>query len=104
MAMDRQAMGVACVPWVAGYGRGVRGAWGACVGGRSPMAMAGGGAQWVPIQRNLLNVYPNLELTKCKKSPFPDLEYPHNFNRFHKMQFPEKNKKIKKEVRLCRGM
>ena len=41
---------------------GVRGAWGVRVGGRSPMAMTGGGANGVPIQRNLLNVYPNLEL------------------------------------------
>ena len=85
-------------------GVGVWGAWGVRVGGRSPMAMARGGASGVPIQRNLLNVYPNLELTKCKRSSFPDLEYPHNFNRFHKTRFPEKNKKTKKEVQLCRGM
>lgn len=46
--------------WLA-MGVGLRGAWGVCVGGRSPMAMAGGGASGVPIQRNLLDVYPNLE-------------------------------------------
>ena len=54
-------------------GVGVRGAWGVRRGGRSPMAMAGGGANGVPIQRNLLNVYPNLELTRYKRSSFPNL-------------------------------
>ena len=38
------------------------GGYGCVRGGRSPMAMAGGGASGVPIQRNLLNVYPNREL------------------------------------------
>lgn len=69
-----------------------------------PWIRQGEGASGVPIQRNLLNVYPNLELTKHKRSSFSNLEYPHNFNRFRKMQFPEKNKKNKKEVQLCRGM
>lgn len=53
--MGKQAMGMAYgvghghVPhgWLA-MGVGVRGAWGVCVGGRSPMAMAGGGGEWGP--------------------------------------------------------
>ena len=63
MAYGMASMGMACASWGRlAMGVGVRGAWGACVGGRSPTAMAGGGASGVPIQRNLLNVYPNLEL------------------------------------------
>lgn len=63
MAYGMASMGMACMAWVAVYGRGLARAWGVRAGGRSPMAMAGGGgASGVPIQRNLLNVYPNLEL------------------------------------------
>ena len=63
MAYGMASMGMACASWGRlSMGAGAREAWGVRVGGRSPMAMAGGGASVVPIQRNLLNVYPNLEL------------------------------------------
>ena len=55
-------MGMACVLWVAGYGRGVRGAWVPVGVVGVPWLWQGKGASGVPIQRNLLNVYPNLEL------------------------------------------
>lgn len=108
MAMDRQAMGVACVPWVAGYGRGVRGAWGASVGGRSPMAMAGGGGEWGPHTKESIKCIPqsgtpknqktNLEPQRIKRSPCSDPIEPQSSSDFAKCNFPKNNKKIKKEV------
>lgn len=95
--MGKQSMGMASIMghgyghvshgWLA-MGVGLRGASVGVVG--VPVGQAGEGASGVPIQRNLLNVYPNLELTRYKRSSFPDLEYPHSFNRFHKTRFPEK--------------
>lgn len=62
MAYGMASMGMACASW------GRLWAW-ACVGhGASvgavgvPWIWQGEGASGVPIQRNLLNVYPNLEL------------------------------------------
>ena len=63
--------------FVMGMGMSVMGGWlwaRACVGhGASvgvvgvPWLRQGEGANGVPIQRNLLNVYPNLELTRYKR-------------------------------------
>jgi hypothetical protein len=62
--------GHACHGWLAmGVGHGVS-VWVVGV----PWLWQGEGASGVPIQRNLLNVYPNLELTKHKRSSFPNLE------------------------------
>ena len=53
----------ACVLWMAAYGRGRAWGHGASVGVVGvPWLWQGEGANGVPIQRNLLNVYPNLEL------------------------------------------
>jgi hypothetical protein len=63
--------------WVMGMGMCPMGGWlwvRACVGHRVsvgvvgvPWLWQGEGASGVPIQRNLLNVFPNLELTRYKR-------------------------------------
>lgn len=55
----------ACMAWVAGYGRG---AWGACVGGRSPMAMAGGGGEWGPHTKESIKCIPQSGAPKNQKT------------------------------------
>lgn len=44
--------------WLA-MGVGLRGAWGVCVGGRSPMAMAGGGGEWGPHTKESIKCIPS---------------------------------------------
>ena len=51
----------------AGYGRGVRGAWGARVGGRSPMAMTGGGGEWGPHTKESIKCIPQSGTLKNQK-------------------------------------
>ena len=68
-------MGMGMASWVMGMR--VMGGWlwaWACVGHGVPVGAVGvpwlwqgEGANGVPIQRNLLNVYPNLELTRYKR-------------------------------------
>lgn len=71
MAFARHGSWVwACVSWVAGYGRG---AWGACVGGRSPMAKAGGGGEWGPHTKESIKCIPQSGTHKIQKA-FPNLE------------------------------
>ena len=48
-------------------GVGLRGAWASVWVVGVPWLWQGEGASGVPIQRNLLNVYPNLELTRYKR-------------------------------------
>ena len=96
LVMGMRAMGGCLWAWAC------VGAWGVRRGGRSPMAMAGGGGEWGPHTKESIKcipqsgthkiqkAFPHLELTRYKRSSFPDLEYPHNFNRFHKTRFPEK--------------
>lgn len=55
----------ACMAWVAGYGRG---AWGARVGGRSPMAMAGGGGEWGPHTKESIKCIPQSGAPKNQKT------------------------------------
>ena len=50
-----------CHGWLA-MGVGLRGAWASVVVVGVPWLRQGEGANGVPIQRNLLNVYPHLEL------------------------------------------
>lgn len=117
-------MGKAMRSWVGtgmasvmGMGMGMRAmggwlwAW-ACVGhGASvwvvgvPWLWQGEGANGVPIQRNLLNVYPNLELTRYKRHsliwnskeskgvPSPTSNSPITSIDFIKRDFPKNNKK-----------
>ena len=107
------------------HGHGVRSSWvwacvlwagwlwaRACVGhGASvgvvgvPWLWQGEGANGVPIQRNLLNVYPNLELTRYKRHsliwnykepkgvPSPTSDSPITSIDFIKRDFPKNNKK-----------
>lgn len=79
-----------CVLWVAGYGRGVRGAWGACVGGRSPMAMAGGGGEWGPHTKESIKCIPKSGTLKNQKESLLRSHRAAWFIRFLKMQFSEK--------------
>lgn len=55
-AMGRLPMGV-----------GVRGAWGACRGGRSPMAMAWGGGEWGPHTKESIRCIPQSGTLKNQK-------------------------------------
>lgn len=64
--------GHACYGWLA-MGVGVRGAWGACMGGRSPMAMAGGGGEWGPHTKESIKCIPRSgTLNFQKKTRFPE--------------------------------
>lgn len=58
--------GRACYGWLA-MGVGVRGAWGVCMGGRSPMAMAGGGGEWGPHTKESIKCIPSSETHKVQK-------------------------------------
>lgn len=58
-------------------GVGLRGAWGARGGGRSPMAMAGGGGEWGPHTKESIKCIPSSGTLNFQK----------------KTLFPEKNKK-----------
>ncbi len=84
--------GHACYGWLP-MGVGVRGAWGVCRGGRSPMDMAGGGGEWGPHTKESIKCIPQSGTLKNQKE---SLLRPHRaawFIRFRKMQFPEKIKK-----------
>ena len=54
-------------------GVGVREAWGVCMGGRSPMAMAGGGVEWGPHTKESIKCIPQSGIHKIQKA-FPNLE------------------------------
>ena len=96
--------GHACYGWLA-MGAGVRGAWASVVVVGVPWQWQGEGANGVPIQRNLLNVYPNLELTRYKRHsliwsykeskgvPSPTSDSPITSIDFVKRDFPKNNKK-----------
>ena len=105
MAFARHGYGHAC------HGDGCLWAW-ECVGhGASvgvvgvPWLRQGEGASGVPIQRNLLNVYPNLELTRYKRHsliwnykeskgvPSQTSDSPITSIDFIKRDFPKNNKK-----------
>lgn len=88
------SMGMACVSWDRlSMGAGVRGAWGVRVGGRSPMAMAGGGGEWGPHTKESIKCIPQSGTLKNQKESLPRPHRAAWFIRFRKMQFPEKNKK-----------
>lgn len=67
------AMSMACVLLVAGYGRGRAWGMGRGVGGRSPMAMAGGGGEWGPHTKESIKCIPQSGTHKIQKA-FPNLE------------------------------
>ena len=111
MAFARHGHGHEC------HGEGWLWSW-ACVGhGASvwvvgvPWLWQGEGANGVPIQRNLLDVYPNLELTRYKRHspilnskeskgvPSPTSNIPITSIDFMKCNFPKKNKKTKKRCK-----
>lgn len=54
-------------------GVGLRGAWGVRRGGRSPMAMAGGGGEWGPHTKESIKCIPQSGIHKIQKA-FPNLE------------------------------
>ena len=58
--------GHACYGWLA-MGAGVRGAWGVRRGGRSPMAMAGGGGEWGPHTKESIKCIPSSGTLKNQK-------------------------------------
>ena len=64
--------GHACYGWLA-MGVGLRGAWGVRMGGRSPMAMAGGGGEWGPHTKESIKCIPQSGTHKIQKA-FPHLE------------------------------
>lgn len=49
-------------------GIGVREAWGVCMGGRSPMAMAGGGVEWGPHTKESIKCIPQSGAHKIQKA------------------------------------
>lgn len=67
--------------WVIGMGMRAMGGWlwacvghgGARVGGRSPMAMAGGGGEWGPHTKESIKCIPQSGTHKIQKA-FPNLE------------------------------
>ena len=75
--------------WLA-MGVGLRGAWGACVGGRSPMAMAGGGDEWGPHTKESIKCIPQSGTLKNQKESLLRAHRAAWFIRFRKMQFPER--------------
>jgi len=75
--------------WLA-MGVGVRGAWGARMGGRSPMAMAGGGGEWGPHTKESIKCIPQSGTLKNQKESLLRSHRAAWFIRFRKMQFPEK--------------
>ena len=93
-AMGRMAMGA-----------GVRGAWGVRVGGRSPMAMAGGGGEWGPHTKESIECIPQSGTHKMQKEfpiwnykeskgvPSPTSDSPITSIDFIKRDFPKNNKK-----------
>lgn len=125
MAYGMAPMGKAMRSWAGRHGRGVRSSWvmgmcamggwlwaWACVGNGAsvwvvgvPWLWQGEGASGVPIQRNLLDVYPNLELTRHKRRspiwnskeskgvPTPTSNIPITSIDFIKRNFPKKIKK-----------
>jgi hypothetical protein len=56
--------------WLA-MGAGVRGAWGVRGGGRSPMAMAGGGGEWGPHTKESIKCIPQSGTLKNQKKFLP---------------------------------
>ena len=52
-------------------GAGVRGAWGVRGGGRSPMAMAGGGGEWGPHTKESIKCIPQSGTHKIQKEFLP---------------------------------
>ena len=52
-------------------GAGVRGAWGVRRGGRSPMAMAGGGGEWGPHTKESIKCIPSSGTLKSQKEFLP---------------------------------
>lgn len=84
VVMGRQAWAWACVGHGLAWGMGVR------VGGRSPMAMAGGGGERGPHTKESIKCIPQSGALKNQKE---SLLRPHRaawFIRFRKMQFPQK--------------
>lgn len=61
MGMGMRVMGQAV------YGRGRAWAWGVCRGGRSPMAMAGGGGEWGPHTKESIKCIPQSGTLKNQK-------------------------------------
>lgn len=61
---------LACYGWLA-MGVGVRGAWGVRRGGRSPMAMAGGGGEWGPHTKESIKCIPSSGTLKNQKELLP---------------------------------
>ena len=66
-------MGRICVHGWLAMGVGARGAWGVCEGGRSPMAIAGGGVEWGPHTKESIKCIPQSGTHKIQKV-FPNLE------------------------------
>ena len=67
MGMGMRAMGGWLWAWAC------VGAWGVRVGGRSPMAMAGGGGEWGPHTKESIKCIPQSGTHKIQKA-FPNLE------------------------------
>ena len=86
-------------------GVGVRGAWGVRRGGRSPMAMAGGGGEWGPHTKESIKCIPQSGTHKIQKAfliwnskeskgvPSPTSNIPITSIDFIKCDFPKNNKK-----------
>ena len=68
MGMAFARHGHACYGWLA---MGLRGAWGVRVGGRSPMAMAGGGGEWGPHTKESIKCIPQSGTLKNQKEFLP---------------------------------
>lgn len=72
--MGRQSMGHGAWHvshgWLA-MGVGLRGAWGVRAGGRSPMAMAGGGGEWGPHTKESIKCIPQSGTLKNQKEFLP---------------------------------
>ena len=104
MAFARHGYGHACHGRPA-MGVGLRGAWGVRVGGRSPMAMAGGGGEWGPHTKESIKCIPQSGTHKIQKAfliwnskeskgvPSPTSDSPINSIDFIKRDFPKNNKK-----------
>ena len=96
--------GHACYGWLA-MGAGVRGAWGVRRGGRSPMAMAGGGGEWGPHTKESIKCIPQSGTHKIQKAfliwnykeskgvPSLTSNSPITSIDFIKRDFPKNNKK-----------
>lgn len=71
-------------------GAGMARAWQAVGGGRSPMAMAGGGGEWGPHTKESIRCIPQSETLKNQKESLLRSHRTARFIRFRQMQFPEK--------------